>query len=43
MTGLNSLMILILSGGIAFAQTPQPIDPMEQEGHPRCVARQNRR
>ena len=31
MTGLNSLMILILSGGIAFAQTPQPIDPMEQE------------
>ena len=31
MTGLNSLMILILSGGIAFAQTPQPIDPMERE------------
>ena len=31
MTGLNSLMILILFGGIAFAQTPQPIDPMEQE------------
>ena len=31
MTGLNSLMILILSGGIAFAQTPQPIDLMEQE------------
>ena len=31
MTGLNSLMILIFSGGIAFAQTPQPIDPMEQE------------
>ena len=30
MTGLNSLMILILSGGIAFAQTPQPIDPMER-------------
>ena len=31
MTGLNSLMTLILFGGIAFAQTPQPIDPMEQE------------
>ena len=31
MTGLNSLMILILSGGIAFAQTPQPIGLMEQE------------
>ena len=31
MTGLNSLMTLILSGGIAFAQTPQPIDPMERE------------
>ena len=31
MTGLNSLMTLMLFGGIAFAQTPQPIDPMEQE------------
>ena len=31
MTGLNSLMMLILSGGIAFAQTPQPIDLMERE------------
>ncbi len=31
MTGLNSLITLILFGGIAFAQTPQPIDPMEQE------------
>ena len=31
MTGLNSLMTLVLFGGIAFAQTPQPIDPMEQD------------
>ena len=31
MTGFNSLLALILFGGIAFAQTPQPIDPMEHE------------
>ena len=31
MTGLNSLMTLMLFGGIAFAQTTQPMDPMEQE------------
>ena len=31
MTGLTSLTILSLFGTIAFAQTPQPIDPMEHE------------
>ena len=31
MTGLTSLTILSLFGAIAFAQTPQPIDPMEHE------------
>ena len=31
MTGLISLVTLSLFGAIAFAQTPQPIDPMEQE------------
>ena len=31
MTGFNSLLTFILFGGIAFAQTPQPIDPMEHE------------
>ena len=31
MTGLNTLMTVGLLGGIAFAQTPQPIDPMEEE------------
>ena len=31
MTGLNSFITLSLFGAIAFAQTPQPIDPMEQE------------
>lgn len=31
MTGFNSLLTLILFGGIAFAQTPQPIAPMEHE------------
>ena len=31
MTGLNTLMTVSLLGGIAFAQTPQPIDPMEEE------------
>ncbi len=31
MTGLNTLMAISLLGGIAFAQTPQPIDPMEED------------
>ena len=31
MTGLNTLMTVSLLGGIAFAQTPQPIDPMEED------------
>jgi Ca-activated chloride channel family protein len=31
MTKFNSLLTFILFGGIAFAQTPQPIDPMEHE------------
>ena len=31
MTGLISMVTLSLFGAIAFAQTPQPINPMEQE------------
>ena len=31
MTGLNTLMTVSLLGGIAFAQAPQPIEPMEED------------